>query len=785
MLLAAIICALAAQRSSGYLRQLWLLLTVTLGLVATAQVMVVYYEGILHLPETAPWPSDVVRFVWVAPMLLLLLPQSAETSRRLDWLRLLDFAQVGIITITAYLYYFYVPSLWEGAGILMLQRIWGLYFLRDILLASGILLRMSVVRDHATRRLLGGVGIFLAVASAIDLVVRAQMAHFVVSVSWLDMLWGFQFLIPAGVALTWKKNDDRVSVPALFPHGSVPVIPQILPLAIPLLVLLMANRVAKEQLVYASTAVLASFLCFSARLTLTNTKLQRTALELQNSSRLLAAVSEGTTDAIYVKDLRGRYLMVNQAGAHLLGRTVGEVVGRLDAELFSSETGRIIWESDLEIMKAGTVQIKEEVGTAAGVTRTFLSTKGPYRDQDGKVIGLIGISRDITERQKVEKQLQQSQKLESVGNLAGGIAHDFNNLLTVIRGYSSLLLDQAGANSSFVNPVRQIDDAASRAASLTHQLLAFSRRQVLQPRVLNMNHIVRDVETLLRRLIGEDIDLLTILDPNVGSVKADQSQMEQVIMNLAVNARDAMPEGGKLTIETATVFLDAGYAKEHAIPIVGSCVMLGISDTGHGMEPETIAHIFEPFFTTKIQGKGTGLGLSTVYGIVKQSGGYIWVYSEPKRGTSFKIYLPLVEESPTAHKVSPAVIHAPGSETILLVEDDDALRKLAGTILVQSGYSILSAKSPDEALKISSDLANSFALLLTDVVMPGMNGRELSRRISEQRPGIPTLFMSGYTTNAIVHQGVLDSDLAFLPKPFTAEVLRARVREVLDACPPA
>jgi signal transduction histidine kinase/ActR/RegA family two-component response regulator len=377
-------------------------------------------------------------------------------------------------------------------------------------------------------------------------------------------------------------------------------------------------------------------------------------------------------------------------------------------------------------------------------------------------------------------QLRQAQKMEAIGRLAGGIAHDFNNLLTVIRGYSRLLLDRAPA-TEIRNGLERIDDAADRAASLTSQLLAFSRRQVLQPKVFSLNALVQNLEKMLRRLISEDIDMRTILDADLGSVRADRTQMEQVILNLVVNARDAMPTGGKLTIETANVSLDESYASRHQTVQAGHYVSLAVSDTGAGIAPENLTRIFEPFFTTKELGKGTGLGLSMVYGIVKQSGGNIWVYSEPGRGTSFKVYLPLLTApaDSLAFEQAPVSTHR-GDETILLVEDDEQVRELASEALSAAGYTALVADSPQAAISICRDHAERIDLLLTDVVMPGIGGRELAKQLTAIRSDLRVLYMSGYTPQAILHHGELEADTFFLQKPFTPSSLAAKIREVLD-----
>jgi PAS domain S-box-containing protein len=405
------------------------------------------------------------------------------------------------------------------------------------------------------------------------------------------------------------------------------------------------------------------------------------------------------------------------------------------------------------------------------------------RDRAGRLVAIECIARDITGRKHLEQQLLQSQKMEAVGRLAGGVAHDFNNLLTVINGYSEQALETLLASDPLYQDIEEIKKAGERAASLTRQLLVFSRRQVLTPRILDLNAIVSDMERMLRRVLGEDVELAIALQPALDSLHADPGHLEQVIMNLVVNARDAMATGGRLLIETANVELDDSYAADHQAVVPGRYVMLAVSDTGSGMDAETQAHIFEPFFTTKPVGEGTGLGLSTVFGIVQQSGGHIWVYSEPGKGTTFKIYFPRVAARPEPVEPRRAVGPAAGSETILVVEDEDGVRKWIRSVLKRAGYTVLEARSGAEALLQCQNHAGAIHLVLTDVVMPQMSGRELADRIAAIRPEIKPLFMSGYTGNAVVQHGALDPQAPFLQKPFTTASLAAKVREALGSKP--
>ncbi len=503
---------------------------------------------------------------------------------------------------------------------------------------------------------------------------------------------------------------------------------------------------------------------------------------LRQSLALMRSVLEGTTDLVFVKDLEGRYLMVNSADAALIGKPVEEIIGHTDAELFPPAIAPLIRKADQEVIAAGQTKIIEETLAVAGKPRMFLSSKGVYRDQKGKVAGIFGISRDVTEAKQLELQLRQAQKMEAVGRLAGGIAHDFNNLLTAILSYADLLAEDLAPKDPRRVDAEEISRAAHRAAGLTRQLLAFSRSQVQLLKVLDLNEIVEGMDKMLRRIIGEDIELETRLAAELGHVKADPGQMEQVIMNLAVNARDAMPGGGRLTIETKDAVFDDQYRAIHEVVAPGNYVMLAVSDTGCGMDREEQSRIFEPFYTTKEPGKGTGLGLSTVYGIVKQSGGFIWVYSEPHQGATFKVYLPRVNEAVDVVPPSPPPPEpARGGETILLVEDEAPLRKVVHQILVRQGYTVLAANGGEEALALAHAHVGAIDLIATDVVMPGLGGRELVERLLAVHPEAGVLFMSGYTDDAVVHHGILERGTAFLQKPFSAAVLARKVREVLDS----
>jgi PAS domain S-box-containing protein len=486
-------------------------------------------------------------------------------------------------------------------------------------------------------------------------------------------------------------------------------------------------------------------------------------------------------------DATGKILDANPAFLEMLGYSdAAELIGRHIHDLYGDAEQWFDLADSLRgsaPFKGLTAEWKKKDNSTTGVR---VSGRSVSNGREGGVVFEL-FAEDVTERRVLEQQLRQSQKMEAVGRLAGGIAHDFNNLLMVISGYSEFLLERLVTEPDLRAPAQEIASAAERASSLTRQLLAFSRKQMLAPKIVNLNSIVDENLKMLNRMIGEDIDLVMVPTANLWPVRADSGQIEQVIMNLAVNARDAMPSGGKLTIETSNVTLDDDYVRVHAPLRPGDYVMIAISDTGAGMDAETQQHIFEPFFTTKGP-KGTGLGLSTVYGIVKQSGGYIWVYSEMGRGTTFKIYLPRIAAAgePVIAQVAAQAdtrVVEPGTETILLVEDEANLRYLARQYLEKQGYRVIEAADGAVAMQIAVAHEGIIHLLLTDVIMPGMNGRELAQRISEIRPNVKVLYMSGYTENVVGHNGMLDAGVRLLQKPFNLRDLKSIVREVLDATP--
>ncbi|MBI5533159.1 MAG: response regulator [Deltaproteobacteria bacterium] len=554
----------------------------------------------------------------------------------------------------------------------------------------------------------------------------------------------------------------------------------------------------------------------------------RASRSVEDEARaFLYSIINTMADPVFVKDDEHRWIILNDAYCEFMGYAREELIGKSDFDFFPEQEAKVFWEKDVQVMSSGVANVNEESFTdSRGVTHVILTKKSSFVDHSGRKV-LVGVIRDITgqrrveaelakyrerleqlveartaelsranlelqqqiderrraeeDKRSIEAQLARQQKLEAVGRLAGGVAHDFNNLLTGIFGHVAIALKATQPGDRAHESLMEISGAARRAATLTRQLLAFSSQQLMAPRVINLNDIVGNLRALLGRIIGEDIELVARIEPELGRVRADPGQIEQVIVNLAVNARDAMPSGGQLTIETSNATLDEGACPASASLPAGAYVILRVTDTGVGMSAELQKRIFEPFFTTRPIGQGTGLGLSTVYGIVQQHGGAIGVQSEPGHGAVFTVYLPRVSEQLDPNVVPPVTANLPrGTEVVLLVEDDNLVREVTAMLLAQLGYRVLTASRGSEALELCQRHTGQIHIVVTDVVMPGMNGRELVERLSGMRPELKALFTSGHAGDAVLRTRNQPAEVEFLPKPYSYEALAKKIRQVID-----
>jgi PAS domain S-box-containing protein len=771
----------ASRRSSPYARVFWLCVGFA-GLIWTIN----FGAGAFALMSGAPrsslsarWPSLVISSFPFAIALTLPLLLSEDRERpEIGWLQALDVAQFGLIVFSAFVVFFYIPSFHIVSDDQRSRYLMMLHLMRDSFLAVGYLYRGSRSRFPELRRLF-----FLMAGFLVAYALPPALSFYAASARPRSGLLTFVADLPGlfllVTAVTWRQEGDAVR-PAERSGGQQGLLwTQVLALIMPVSVVALAWRVPSQYMRMAWIVVTTSFVVYAARLFVMQRQQNQTVSRLAAMEEKFSKAFKSSPAAITISRLSdGRFIEVNDRWLALNKLTRAQAIGRTSLELG-------IFENTEEREKL--VDTLKKHRSVRGMNLNFrvegraLQTlvSAELVELGGEPLIIASIL-DVTEFKNLTQQLQQAQKMELVGSLAGGVAHDFNNLLTIITGYSALALTRE-LNPDLAEDIRRIKDASGKAAALTGQLLAFSRRQVLQPRNISLNTVVAQIEKLLQRTIGANIAPVTCLAPKLGTVHADPVQMEQVVMNLAVNARDAMPQGGKLVFETKNLDLTSPYPERGFEIPAGRYVMLIVTDTGVGIRPQDLDRIFEPFFTTKGVGTGTGLGLSTVYGIVKQSGGYIWASSDVGVGTTFKVCLPRVE-SP-ADAIKPAETEPEnlgGTETVLVVDDDSRVCELTARILGQYGYQVLTANSGEDAERRSCECHEDIQLLVTDVVMPGSSGKELAQQLKARRPSLKILYMSGYPHLALSGNQIADFSEATLPKPFAPVDLARHARRALN-----
>jgi PAS domain S-box-containing protein len=740
---------------------------------------VVLKSGALKSATSVPLPALVISsFPFAIAFLLPLLLNEHGEKLEVSWPQALDIAQLGVIAFAAFLVFFYVPFLHLTSETERSHYIRAVHLIRDGFLAAGYLYRGWRSRFPDLRRLHFCVSGFMAAYGLLP----ALQIHLVAAWQWPRSLAAFVADLPAlfllVTAVTWKQEASTLwpEQPEDGPKSMLWV--QFLALMLPVSVLALASRMPAQYTRGAWIIVTASFLIYAIRLLLMERQQNQTLSSLRVIEERFSKAFKSSPIAINISRLSdGRVLDANERWFELTKLTRRQAIGKTTVELgvFKSaeERNKLV---EILLQQRSIRGMTIDFQLAGRTLNTLMSAE--MTEIAGEPVVIVSIL-DMTELKNVTHQLEQAQKMELVGSLAGGVAHDFNNLLTIITGHSALALT-IDLNSELREHIHQIKEAAWKAASLTRQLLAFSRRQVLQPRNISLNTVVVSIQQLLHRTIGENIVMMTSLDPHLGTVYADPAQMEQVLMNLAVNARDAMPQGGTLLFETKNLDLPLPYPeKAFEIP-VGPYVMLTVSDTGMGIRPGDLARIFEPFFTTKAVGAGTGLGLSTVYGIVKQSRGYIWACSELGAGTAFKVCLPRIDSQPDIMSLAETETEdLKGNETLLVIDDDPRVCELMAKILGQYGYRVITANSSDEADRRAEQYHEEIRLLITDLMMPGMCGKDLAQKLKATRPDLRILYISGYSPLVPPAENHLDLDAIFLPKPFAPLDLARHVKKAL------
>jgi len=790
-LVAAAACFLTLLKSQRMCRLFWLLIGLAMSSWGVANLGWTYYEVVLH---TAPPAASIVRFLFEVPLMffgIALFLDPERDSPRVSAELMLDSLQIVI----AFYFLFpllYTPTLENDPQGIHIRGIWVLVIESAVLVLLAIV-QMARAGRPEMRSLYAGFLVFIVPYSVVEYL---DFSYDDPAGTWHDLLWTLILLATAFWAASWKPEPESLTTaPRPRTISKLMVINATFALA-PLIVLLEVQQAGPEEHLLKFSLLAISILCFAARLGLSEyrqsqqleslsqreVQLESAQAELSVQKVFLEQLIESAPEAIAIVDLQGKVQRINQEFTRLFGYFPEDACGRyLDTLIVPADKNAESTLLNEKVLQGSTAALETVRKGKDGLAIDVSLLVSPVKLGEGKG-AIYCIYRDIRERKQVESQLRQSQKMEAVGRLAGGVAHDFNNLLGVILGHTETLAHQISPGER--RKTQAIEAAVKRASSLTTQLLAFSRKQVLQLTVLNLNAVASETEKMLRRLIGEDIRLEVRLDPELGAVKADSGQIVQMILNLAINARDAMPHGGSLTIKTGNAYFGEGSVRQGVSVRPGKYVLLEINDTGTGMNEATKAHIFEPFFTTKPVGKGTGLGLATVYGIVKQSAGYIFADSELGKGTSFQIFLPLAEALVERLPLRELRTETPrGSETVLLVEDEGALLDLISASLRDSGYTVLQATDGVEALYVSEKHDGAIHVLVTDVVMPLMNGPELARRITAMRPEIKVLYMSGYADDALTPGWGRDEKVTFLQKPFELGKLAIKVREALDETP--
>jgi PAS domain S-box-containing protein len=778
--LCVLACARASGRSRRFARSFWWLAALSFSILVLAQIIGITID--LTHPQSANGPFTEILFLfWFGPLTVALFLEPDSEPRKLSSLVILDVLQAILFWLAVYLYFSYLPSQLSGTD--LIHSAWNRSLIYNGALVGAFLLRSVLTNSTTIRSLFGRIGVFLILSSVADLYFSYPGMN-LDSGDWYDLVWSSLLLLPIAIAEGWGEADAP-NVPAAPAQVRDSLGRYMSPLIYSLLVFTMCVQIARAHLTLASMFVLMSFFCSSSRMFIVQRQQERTEGELRQREAQYRRLIENIPEVVWTADENGNFLLISEKITSAFGYTPEEI--RRDGERLWF--GRV-HPDDRE-------RVREAYAKLFSEDRPFdVEYRMQHRDghwmcwhdravatelREGKRYA-DGLLSDITERRRLEEQFRQAQKMEAIGQLAGGVAHDFNNLLMVIQGNADVMGDRLSGSYRDSKNVEEIRKAAGRAASLTRQLLAFSRMQVLNPKILDLNTTVAEAGTMLRRLIGEHIELRILTGPGLMNVKADQGQIEQVILNLAVNARDAMPAGGRLTVETSVVDVDQHYSHQHPALQPGAYVLLTVTDTGVGMDAKTQARIFEPFFTTKELGKGTGLGLSIVYGIVKQTGGWIWVYSEPGQGAAFKVYLPQVRAVATPTE-QPETRPAPsrGTETVLLAEDQESIRNLIRESLMSNGYKVLVANDGLEALEIAERYREPIDLLITDIVMPRMGGYELAKRLIQARPATRAIFMSGYAEHRDGERVSIALSSICLQKPFSMNTLLRNVREVLEA----